>query len=205
MCRETARGTHWASFTVTPSMVQARQPSRRGRGSQQSDRSRGTAASQDQTPRPFVCFRRTPESRVSTAKDARRPLSVGTPNGVVGMVEGRTHGGTNRPPSQCCSPAKNRTPRLGAVRLRSVRGCNVGVLARGPCSTSQPEGMSTERMGTVVWASEARTASNGARTGGWKEKPKRQSRTTSLAARAASNSPARKGISRLSHCVLRDP
>lgn len=53
----------------------------------------------------------------------------------------------------------------------SAEGCKVGTSFKGPSSTSQPEGMSTERMGTFVEARSERTSPNGSRTGGLKLKP----------------------------------
>lgn len=88
-----------------------------------------------------------------------------------------THSGTKRPPSQC-RPPYARTPSFGAVRLTSTTGSIVAtsrpsvVVSRcRPSSTFQPEGMSTDTMGVLEAASASRISSNGARTGGWNEKP----------------------------------
>lgn len=93
-----------------------------------------------------------------------------------------THSGTNRPPNQC-RPLKPFTPSLGAVKLTSTSGSNVstdpvcpfssGSVYSGwkPSETLHPDGMSMETMGRDEDFMRRRMVSNGARTGGWKEKP----------------------------------
>lgn len=49
-----------------------------------------------------------------------------------------------------------------------------------PCSTSQPDGMSTETMGSLDEERSDNAESNGGRTGGLNEKPKIASRMTSF-------------------------
>src|SRR6266567_4766184 len=82
----------------------------------------------------------------------------------------RTHFGTNLPPRKCL-PMKSTTPCFGAVRLIKTLGCNPTPRSL-PFSTSQPDGMSTERIGRRDSLSMGMIASKGARMGGLKENPK---------------------------------
>ena len=102
----------------------------------------------------------------------------------------------NLPPRKCLPP-NERTPSFGAVSEISTSGSNhvnffspspnvfsavslaFVINSTGPFSTSHPLGISTLTMGSSLDARSASTASNGARTGGWKENPKMASRITS--------------------------
>ena len=80
----------------------------------------------------------------------------------------------NRPPIQCCPPlsAQALTPSLGAVIDISAAGSNV--LSTFPCLTSQPDGISTLRIGFFVNLSSANTSVKGARDGGLYENPSKE-------------------------------
>jgi hypothetical protein len=108
-----------------------------------------------------------------------------------------THLLTNRPPRKC-RPLKDLTPSLGAVSEIRTSGLSHltppskgsslvstppssrrRVSSTGPFSTSHPLGISTLTMGSVLVARREMSVSKGARTGGWKEKPKIASSITS--------------------------
>ena len=98
--------------------------------------------------------------------------------------------GTNLPPRKC-RPLYSLVPSFGAVKLIRTSGSNASTflslepLVPGsgseglPPSTSHPDGMSTDTMGSLDWVKRGRTLSNGARMGGLNENPKTASSITS--------------------------
>src|SRR5258708_14403 len=118
--------------------------------------------------------------------DVSVPLNnLFSPRNRATIIASYTYLGTNRPPRKW-RPVNFRTPSFGAVRLTSTSGCKTGTPSSpaSPRSTSQPDGMSTDTIGMPARAMSGSATSNGARTGGLKEKPKIASRTTSLTASA---------------------
>jgi hypothetical protein len=81
----------------------------------------------------------------------------------------RAHFVTNRPPRKCL-PLNSLTPCLGAVKLTKTSGFRP-TPALLPSSTSQPEGTSTETIGSLDSVMSLSASSKGALTGPLKEKP----------------------------------
>ena len=145
----------------------------------------------------------------------------------ISSSQTRAYPGTNRPPNQCI-PLNSLTPSFGTVRLMSVSGVNVSTTSTFPFSsgtvssfclprsTSHPEGISTEMIGTEEELRRVKIRSNGRRRGGRKEKPINQpwidsdqnipniaSRMTSVSASPFSSSSTvlKTGICKFLHCV----
>ena len=124
-------------------------------------------------------------------------------------LDSLSHRDTNRPPKKCL-PSNARTPSFGAVRLTSTSGRSPSPAA-SPRSTSQPDGISTDTMGMLARARSGSAESNGERRGGWKEKPKIASSTTSLDASAVesvlsaceASDAGNVGMSMFVHCLCR--
>jgi hypothetical protein len=116
------------------------------------------------------------------------------------------HLGTNLPPRKCL-PENDLTPSFGAVKLIKTSGSSPRP-SWLPFSTSHPEGISTDTMGSPDEVMRGRTESNGARTGPLKEKPNMASRITSEDASAARKisvlfEDCKVLIFMLSHCCCR--
>lgn len=124
--------------------------------------------------------------------------------------------GTNLPPRKC-RPLYSLTPTFGAVKLTRTSGSNAPTFfppepsgpGRGseglPPSTSHPDGISADTMGSPDRVKRGRTSSNGARTGGLNENPNIASSITVSEDPKAVLSESRSdvvGIRMLSHWVL---